>query len=151
MKDQRPSPIARVLCLGIRRKSHLTQFVTVLQVFAQLALANPDILNNLFIHDPDMQHDMHDMLENHGFRVVQYPADLGNNDDNTLIFDFYSRPLGEAPRFLEEYAQEKLLSDVAMYIGPANKHVRRCIECKFFNPPPPPPPPPFLSLPTKES
>ena len=132
-KDRRPSPIARVLCLGIGQKSHLTQFVTVLQIVAQLAIANPDILNNLFIHGPDMQHEMHDLLENHGFSVLRNPADLGNNGANTLIFDFYSGPVEEAPRLLEEYARENLLSDVAMYIGPANMHVQRCIECKSLD------------------
>ncbi|PVH73387.1 hypothetical protein DL98DRAFT_595085 [Cadophora sp. DSE1049] len=113
-KDRKPSPISNIVCLGISEKSHLTQFVTVLQIVAQLSLTKKEILDNLFIQDPNIEPEIHDPFENHGFKVVQFPEVLDYMSANTLIFDFYACAVGEVPDVLEAYTQDRHMSEVEM-------------------------------------
>ncbi|KAL2062446.1 hypothetical protein VTL71DRAFT_6712 [Oculimacula yallundae] len=115
VKDRDYAPVTNVVCLGIGEKSSdadYLQFVAVLQIVAQLAITNPDILNNLCVQDPAMTAGKKAMFENHGFKVVDHPAAFLLVDRYTALFEFHLC-LG----VLCENLQDRPTTELAMYIG----------------------------------
>lgn len=56
------------------------------QIIAQLAIANPEILDNLVAQDPRMRPEMRELFENHGFQVVDNPGAFRFVGASTLLF-----------------------------------------------------------------
>jgi len=116
IENRKESPILNVVCLGIgsmgwgHRDYH--QLVMLSQVIAQLAVANPAILNNLVAQDPHMGPEMRQLLENHGFQVVEDPAAFRLVGSTTLVFSGWV-----ALETLLDGLKDQPVKDVPMFIG----------------------------------
>lgn len=82
------------------------------QIAAQLAAANPEVLNNLIVQDPAMLPEWRALFENHGCRVVDTPAAFTVAGKNSFVFS----PFVE-PENLIEGLKDQSIDELAMFVG----------------------------------
>ncbi|CZR50639.1 uncharacterized protein PAC_00513 [Phialocephala subalpina] len=97
VEDRNESPISNVVCLGIggegssptRVSLDVQQFVVLSQIIAQLAVANPELLSNIYVQDPLMMPEMKALFLNHGCQVVESPAAFKLVGANTFLISAF--------------------------------------------------------------
>ncbi|KAE9370272.1 hypothetical protein N431DRAFT_442123 [Stipitochalara longipes BDJ] len=89
IEDRQDEPIYNAICLGMSGDYpawEVQQFVVFSQIMAQLATANPDLLNNILFQDPIARPYWKEVVQNHGCQVVETPAAFMEVGKSTFVF-----------------------------------------------------------------
>ncbi|CZR64433.1 uncharacterized protein PAC_14331 [Phialocephala subalpina] len=132
IEDRAAHPVFNIVCLGIgrNRPNDLEQIVAFSQMAAQLAIVNPEVLDNIVIQDPEMEPEMKIMFENHKCRVVEDLAAFQLVGTSTFIFAPFvplhvtiggvrNQPIKSLPMFIG--------SDLRIIIGGSETNNNRAI------------------------
>lgn len=123
IEDRKDSPISNAVCLGIGGEGSelgeiggegfdVQQFVAFSQIVAQLAVANLDLLNNIYVQDPAMQLSMKALFLNHGCQVVEHPAAFKLVHANTFLVSAFV-----AMDTVSKELEGRPTEDLAMFMG----------------------------------
>lgn len=130
IEDRKDTPISSAICLGIGAigsRIDVQQFVIFSQVVAQLAMANPVILSNIFVQDPDMRESWKEDVHTHRCQIVQHPAAFEVVERDTFIFSPY---MGKG---FFEAMKNRPIDDIALFIGDGHSYAKEVGQCELRN------------------
>ncbi|KUJ14950.1 uncharacterized protein LY89DRAFT_736008 [Mollisia scopiformis] len=123
--DRDAQPISNAVCLGISGQQgtqdrDLLQFVVFSQIVAQLANANPILLSNIVVQDPQMTPDMRALFLNHGCQIMESPAAFAEVEPNTFLFSPFVEPM-----YLFLGLKDQSVDRLALFVGNGADLVRQ--------------------------